>query len=420
MSFVIGNVSDSNIPSSVYSEINSNKAKVYGVKFSGNPGDFAGERLYDAKGIKWIPSTYTTAGVDGFANLAPFNVKQCITRYNTTTGKREFVAYKGEDGYDDALKEDNTDVLIEFPKFYYKRPSNYEWLVSDQYISGFSPSPMHYRNGVMHDYVRISKYVINSTYRSIPDSYAADQPGSTIGSETEPASASNIHTLHQYRTNLRARGMYVLDYAAYCSLQILMLVKYANLDISNTVGLGNYGTATSPNTGLRTGSGDSLATMDGGDTTAAGKAVVTLGIENLYGDHWNKVEGIVKGTDGYMYINTDIENITRWPSTDLTGWTKIPNAIMSSGNAVFLNDIAYDSTCPWATFPVGSPVSNQASSRIPDGQWWADNGQLRMVHMGGSRYADGVGLGGPFYFHASSGLSHADWDAGCGALESFY
>ncbi len=407
MSFVIGNVSDSNIPSSVYSAINSNKAKVYGVKFSGNQGDFAGKRLYDAKGIKWTPSTYTTAGVDGFANLAPFNVKQCITRYNPTTGKREFVAYKGEDGYDDAIKENNTDVLIEFPKFYYKRPSNYEWLVSDQYISGFSPSPMHYRNGVMHDYVRISKYEINTAYRSIPGSRAANSDNSNI-------------TLQNYRDGLRARGMYALDYAAYCSLQILMLVKYANLDISATVGLGNYGISTSITAALATGSGDSLATMDGGDTTASGKAVVSLGIENLWGNAWKKVEGIVKGTDGYFYINTDIENITGWPSTDLTGWTKIPNAIMSSGTVEFLNDIAYDSTCPWATFPVGSPVGDQASSRIPDGQWWNDNGQLRMVHMGGSRYTHGVGLGGPFYFNANVVLSHADWDTGCGALESFY
>ena len=407
MSFVIGNVSDSNIPSSVYSAINSNKAKVYGVKFSGNPGDFAGERLYDAKDIKWTPSTYTTAGVDGFANLAPFNVKQCITRYNPTTGKREFVAYKGEDGYDDALKEDNTDVLIEFPKFYYKRPSNYEWLVSDQYISGFSPSPMHYRNGVMHDYVRISKYEINTAYRSIPGSRAANSDNGNI-------------TLQNYRDGLRARGMYALDYAAYCSLQILMLVKYANLDISATVGLGNYGISASQTAALTTGSGDSLATMDGGDTAASGKAVVSLGIENLWGNAWKKVEGIVKGTDGYFYINTDIENITGWPSTDLTGWTKIPNAIMSSGNLEFLNDIAYDSTCPWATFPVGSPVSDQSSSRIPDGQWWADNGQLRMVHMGGCRYAGGVGLGGPFSFIASSVLSDASWSHGCGALESFY
>lgn len=407
MSFVIGNVSDSNIPSSVYSAINSNKAKVYGVKFSGNPGDFAGERLYDAKDIKWTPSTYTTVGVDGFANLAPFNVKQCITRYNPTTGKREFVAYKGEDGYDDALKEDNTDVLIEFPKFYYKRPSNYEWLVSDQYISGFSPSPMHYRNGVMHDYVRISKYEINTAYRSIPGSRAANSDNGNI-------------TLQNYRDGLRARGMYALDYAAYCSLQILMLIKYANLDISATVGLGNYGISTSRTAALTTGSGDSLATMDGGDTTASGKAVVSLGIENLWGNAWKKVEGIVKGTDGYFYINTDIEHITGWPSTDLTGWTKIPNAIMSSGNAAFLNDIAYDSTCPWATFPVGSPVSDQASSRIPDGQWWADNGELKMVHMGGSRYAYGVGLGGPFFFNALAPLSHAIWSSGCGALESFY
>lgn len=407
MSFVIGNVSDSNIPSSVYSAINSNKAKVYGVKFSGNPGDFAGERLYDAKDIKWTPSTYTTVGVDGFANLAPFNVKQCITRYNPTTGKREFVAYKGEDGYDDALKEDNTDVLIEFPKFYYKRPSNYEWLVSDQYISGFSPSPMHYRNGVMHDYVRISKYEINTAYRSIPGSRAANSDNGNI-------------TLQNYRDGLRARGMYALDYAAYCSLQILMLIKYANLDISATVGLGNYGISTSQTAALTTGSGDSLATMDGGDTTASGKAVVSLGIENLWGNAWKKVEGIVKGTDGYFYINTDIEHITGWPSTDLTGWTKIPNAIMSSGNAAFLNDIAYDSTCPWATFPVGSPVSDQASSRIPDGQWWADNGELKMVHMGGSRYAGGVGLGGPFSFTADAPLSSATWSHGCGALESFY
>ena len=58
----------------------------YGVRFDGE--NSAGIRLYDAENLVWERSSNAVAGQDDFANIAPFNIKECITQYNAETGKQ--------------------------------------------------------------------------------------------------------------------------------------------------------------------------------------------------------------------------------------------------------------------------------------------------------------------------------------------
>ena len=50
---------------------------VYGVVFDGISSK--GKPLYNAIDQKWTPATPTDPGVDTWKDLAPFNVKKCIT-----------------------------------------------------------------------------------------------------------------------------------------------------------------------------------------------------------------------------------------------------------------------------------------------------------------------------------------------------
>ena len=113
---------------------------IYGVKFNGITSK--GEPLYNAIDQKWIPATTTSPGVDTWKDLAPFNVKKCITDYDASEpSKRKVLAYEGDENYN-TLKADKTgDRMVEFPMGYYYRPDPWTFIVSPDPIEGFHPSP---------------------------------------------------------------------------------------------------------------------------------------------------------------------------------------------------------------------------------------------------------------------------------------
>ena len=263
---------------------------MYGVKFDGVSSN-AGTRLYDATSLNWTPSTASVAGTDDFATLAPFNVRECITKYNSSAQEREVLAYKGDSNWATVLASGEGDRMIEFPKFWYKRPSRYEFIVSPEYIEGFTPSPWHFRNGVMRDYRRITKYVIDSAYTSKSGSMAKN--------------FSSIADINATRDRLRAKGMYLFDFDAYSSIALLMLVKYANMDVQSVVGSGQYQG--------NSGSSDSILGLDGtlSDKTLA-EPIVSFGIENLWGGYTKFIDGFWGYNDKVYYQNIEDVSSTMW------------------------------------------------------------------------------------------------------------
>ena len=135
MGLCIGNFSNGILPTSVKESIGAD-TPMYGVKFDGT--NSAGIRTYDAATLNWTPSTASVAGVDDFANLAPFNVKECITQYNSSTGEREVLAYKGDSNWASLVASKTGDRMIEFPVFYYRRPSKYEFIKQVKNTRDFS------------------------------------------------------------------------------------------------------------------------------------------------------------------------------------------------------------------------------------------------------------------------------------------
>lgn len=336
MGLCIGNFNNNILPTSVKESIGAD-SPMYGVKFDGT--NSAGIRTYDAATLNWTPSTASVAGVDDFANLAPFNVKECITQYNSSTGEREVLAYKGDSNWDSLVAAKTGDRMIEFPVFYYRRPSKYEFIVSPTYKAGFQPSPWHYRKGELKEVRRISKYNIDTNY--------ASQTG------TSPRVNTNMNT---FRTNLRAKGWYMMDYDAWYSLSILMLVKYANMNLQSTVGLGwQSGSAVIAN-----GNADTVLGLDGSKTSVTtNESVLTFGIENFYANEWKYLDGLY-GYGGYLY-KKDVEDMTADPASasELTGGTyeKINTAVIASASGSAISDISYDTTHPHLMYPtaVGSP-----------------------------------------------------------------
>ena len=341
MGLVIGNFSDNLLPDSVKDAIGVSVPK-YGVKF--NSTSYAGTRTYDAANLNWSPSNTTMKAVDDFENLAPFNVKECLTHYDSAAKSRKVDAYKGDANFDTLLATGNYDVMIEVPSFYYKRPSQYEFIISPQYQEGFLPSPMHYRKGVMKDAVRITKYNVGAGYVS--------QSGKS------PVVNTNMNT---FRTNFRNKGWYMLDYPTWCSMVMLMLVKYANTDIQSTVSAGRC----AGNAVIASGNADEILGLDGynGSISTTTNAAKTFGIENFFGNVWKYIDGLY-GYGGHLYTR-DVEDMTKDPSstTDLTNdYTKVETALSTSGSDTVITNIAYDSTYPYMQFPTVTGTSGTTYS----------------------------------------------------------
>ena len=187
-------------------------------------------------------------------------------------------------------------------------------------------------------------------------------------------------------TNLRAKGWDMMEYDSWYSIAILMLVKYANMNLQSTVGLG-YQNGSSV---IANGNADTVLGLDGSKTgVTTNESVLTFGIENFYANAWKFLDGLF-GYGGYLY-KKDVEDMTSDPTSasDLTGGTyeKINTAVIASAINSAISDISCDRTYPHVMFPtaVGSPT--------PSGDvcWSSTNFNC-------------VSAGGNFYYGLSAGL----------------
>ena len=351
---------------------------VYGSIF--NQTSSQGRKIYASRSKNFTKATDLTAGVDDFKLIAPFNIYRAVVKY--VGGKAQIVAREGDANFTTYVANKDGDIFTMFPKYWFKRNQEANgdeiWQVSPFKIAGFLPSPLHYRNGVMHEWVGISSYQLGENGTD-----AQSMPGLPIKVNIPWTS---------FNTLMRAKGLYVADYAAACHMQILGSIKYNNLNWQTAIGSGISNTysgegttaaekavisetnvnrivvanataakfsigsratligpafsqrlvtaittydasnmaitldeavfsTTAGTTGIRravdgTGGADSVLGPDGMPNGTDGKtSVKTLGIENWYGNAWNLLGGAFRYNDTDFYINTDVENVASWPAT---------------------------------------------------------------------------------------------------------
>ena len=386
MGLCIGNFSNDLLPQDVKDAIGVS-VPMYGVKFDGVNAQ--GIRTYDAAGLAWQPSTSAIKGVDDFKNLAPFKVRECCRVYKNNTA-----TYYYKDDYTDTEWQTvrngthatiKGDILIEIPKFYYKRPSKYEFIVAPKYKNGFKLAPCFHRLNGDVDCIRVTKYNIGSGYVS----------------RSGVATLSNTN-MNTFRSGLRNKGMNLMDYTTYYSLMILMLVKYANMNSQATVG---YGYAEGSHT-YNAGNADNVLGLDGSASgLGVNNAVLAMGIENFWGNVWKYIDGMY-GYNGNIYIK-DVESVSQDPTSvaDLSTYTKLNDVYPTNLSKSLVGDISYNTDYDYLMYPT-------AAGNLPcdDVAWSAST--LNLVIVGGSAW-DGSGDGlFAFAVNNSVGVSAVN----CGGL----
>ena len=397
MGLLIGNVDTSFIPDSVKTALDET-VPMYGVLFE--PNSTMGTRTYDAAGLTWNRSSNTVEGIDNFKNIAPFKTRECCRIWDDTAKTASYV-YK--DDYTDTEWETirkgthasiKGDIMIEVNEFWYRRvqreDKKFEIIVAPKYKAGFKPDPWHYVNGKHYEKRYISKYKLNTDFKSLS--------GQTPRTNT---------ALNTTRTALQAKGMNELTFQAQYSLVMLMLVKYATTDVQAIVANG-YSAGQHV---WATGSADNVKGLDGSATAVtANESALALGIEDFWGNIWSYIDGAVCYA-GKTYFK-DVDTIQTDPTVnDLASWTPTTSTYPNSGDDyILITAIANDADYDWLFIP---SADTNATTQTTNDNFWSAYG-LQAPLVGGSAW--GGSRCGLFAFACDGAVGVVGVGSGFGAI----
>ena len=373
MGLIIANGASSLTPPEVITNEVLSRHNVYGVTFDGKSSK--GKPLYNAIDQKWIPATATDPGVDTWKDVAPFNVKKCITDYDASaTYKRKVLAYEGDDNYDTLKTEKTGDRMIEFPIGYYYRPDPWTFIVSPDPIEGFQPSPAcDLGNGTIIKGFRLSEFDLCNV-SSVPRSIPGYGPWVSVDAQT-------------IKDALKTKGQYLETFGAWCWINFLAAIKHQNLNSQKVNGMGiNSGNST------RVMTEDNIQGLDGYIGITANDNVRTLGLQNFYGHVWDFLHNVMVRSASKVWIKKDFINADTWPTySDAipSGWEELSVALPGAASNTWVSEVAWNSNEPWALYP--SKFGGNDVEPIGDACWNAANDPFSVVLVGGIAWDGSAG-----------------------------
>lgn len=270
------------------------KVKIYGISRDKTASSPVWARTDEAVGKTATASVGTTAGASDFNNCYPWSG---IVRETLSTG----------------------DVMVKIPKFWFQRyrEGNIEHIrIADKNTAGFTLHPAFKHAGVEVDYIYVGAYKTSRNNKSISG-----------------ASPQVSQTRATFRSNAKAKGAgwSLWDIAALSAVQMLMLVEFATNNMQSAIGRGYCDDNSAV---IKTGSCNRVANLTGRPAGRDGKVdVVWRGIEGLWGNVWEWVDG-VNWNNGTYYVCNDpskyaddtatnytalsFKGVTRWSSSYIT------------------------------------------------------------------------------------------------------
>ena len=372
---------------------------VYGVVFDGISSK--GKPLYNAIDQKWIAATITDPGVDTWKNLAPFNVRKCITDYDSSEpSKRKVLAYEGDENYD-TLKADKTgDRMVEFPMGYYYRPDPWTFIVSPDPIEGFHPSPAcDLGNGTILNGFRLSEFDLCNV-SSVPRSIPGYGPWGNIDAQT-------------LKDNLKVKGQFLETFGAWCWINFLAAIKHQNINSSKVNGMGIH-TGKANHVMIE----DNIQGLDGYVGIIANDNVRTLGLQNFYGHVWDFLHNVMVRSASKVWIKKDFVNADTWPTYPdaiSSGWEELSVILPGVGgdNNKITSELAWNSAEPWALYP--SKFGGNDVEPIGDACWNASRDPFSIVLVGGGSWEGS--LCGALFWSSHVSFSGIDTEFGGRSLE---
>ena len=335
-------------------------AKIYGIKRNINLASTIWKRTDDSLNAdgteKEAEATNgTSAGHSDFDSCYPWNG---IARSNsyTSTG----------------------DWLVKIPKFWYQRKQEVEdgatWeyiRIADKPVEGFKLHPAFNHVGFEDaDCIYVGAYktsLVSSKHMS-----ATGQPPKVSLKRSD------------FRTQAKNKstgdnGWSIIDIATLSAIQMLILVEFANNNVQSLIGMGACSTGGSA--AVKTGQTDSITNLTGSKArTTKTYQVVWRGIEDLWGNVWEWVDGVnwnggiysicnnpsayadnVNSSSNASYSELKSQGVTNWSSSFITqesyeegefDWVMLPTAATSGSESTYYCDACWSST-GWRVFGHG-------------------------------------------------------------------
>lgn len=342
---------------------------IFGIKRSLSTASTSWERTNDSENFTATASVGTIAGASSFDNMPIYSG---IVRETLSTG----------------------DVMVKIPKFYFRRyvdGDNYENIeISNVQIEGFSLHPAFQHNGATQDYIYVGAYITGAS-------------GGVHYSRSNQYPASNMMRA-QFRTDAanKGTGWGILDASTKSALEILILVEFADYNVQSVIGPGICGSTNTQNSG----GADNVPNLTGRTAGSDGTVcpVVWRGIENLWGNIWEFVDGLNTYNTEFYVCN----NQSSYQDSTTTDYTKLSYTCQYATGTAFISKLGLDTTNQAYMYPITSIAGTSSNSYIPDRV-------LSTVGWHAPKSCGGVGTtndSGLFAFISYDAVSFASGDTG--------
>lgn len=319
-------------------------------------------------------------------------------------------AYYGDAGYTE--DGSNGQVMVKIPKFYYKVTPDSDggldgvnirkctWEISDSADDGFTLHPaFHDASGNEIDYFLYGAFDgvgqnAEGTYGTSYNTTAA-KLSSVAGSSYLPTNSLTRATARTMATN-RGTGWYSVGVKQTMAVLMLMSVEYG---FNSQIGIGQGVVSAS----AATYAGQTTGNVTSGTQNNKTTPVNWRGIENLWGNIWNWIDGL-NVNDRIPYFC----NSYAFVDDTSTGYTQISFSLPSSN---YITALGYDSNNPWILLP--SESSGTANPTGPIGDYVYSYSGWRVAQLGGYWGSDSfVSFAGAFYWDCNYNSSYADSNIG--------
>jgi len=264
--------------------------------------------------------------------------------------------------------------MIGFPTVWVKRKQygiwQYTWICSKQLDEDFHAYAHTNSNGDIIPYFYYPAYngsVISDVMRSI--SNAAPTVNTTVTQEVAYAVANNPSGKSMWYTNVTSDRMLINDL-------LTLIGKSSNAQA--VFGMGHYTGGSNASHLINSGTMDDKGLFWG--SQLSGYGVKVFGIENYYGNRWDRIAGWIYNNSGQYvkltYGTEDGSTVTGY-NQDGNGYIFIPNSVISGTNGGYIRETYANDYGVW---PINSDASDNTFEC--DGIWY-DNSKTDYAFVGG-------------------------------------
>ncbi len=369
---------------------------VIGVNWAGNASSPTLTRI----GIDGTHSTYTgpvSAGTP-FNTFGPWAGMQRVNVYDDGTVTTNW----GTRCYSDT-STNLGQVMVQIPQFlFFTDPSDYNGGQARYYIgetsdigvtiqtTGIAPAHTMAQSDV-HPLFNVDGNYVDYAYVSAFEGYWDPTTLMMDSVAGVPPTTFTTNTLARSYAEARDTGWELMNIQALSALQLLFIVEYATLNSQAALGNGIVSASGIANTGATGTPGTDRGNLSYGTTSNSTTAMSYRGVENLWGNLQNVVDGLNVDTSNYAWIAPQSRTRPTYYEWELNAspYVKQSSTITNAGAGGWMKRPNQTATGSW-NFLIGA--TGASSSTYFCNECWEATTGLLVLNQGGN-YNDSTGAG---------------------------